>query len=184
MPHDNQARMKRGNQMFDALKKETDRGKACVGDAMLDELLKELFAARFVNDLKIVNEALGDGQPLGNHGVRLKVAYLLGWIGPDTYQNCKIIHKVRNKMAHLMDIDSFDHPTIAALLDKMPAQKSLLLTGKKGLQQVNIKRREDRFTIAIVSAMLQIWQFIADSKHAESPKDLILLPMPRPHVTE
>jgi DNA-binding MltR family transcriptional regulator len=176
--------MKRGNQMFDALKKETDRGKACVGDAMLDELFKELFAARFVDDVQTINETLGDGQPLGNHGVRLKVAYLLGWVGPDTYQNCKIIHKVRNKMAHLIDIDSFDHPTIATMLDKMPAQKSLLITGKKGLQRINLKRREDRFNVAIVSAMLQIWQFIADSEHAKSPKDLVLLPMPHPHAPD
>jgi hypothetical protein len=34
--------MKRGNQMFEALRKETDRSKACVGDAMLDEVFKEL----------------------------------------------------------------------------------------------------------------------------------------------
>jgi DNA-binding MltR family transcriptional regulator len=184
MPDDSKARMKRGNQMFDALKKETDRGKACVGDAMLDELFKELFAARFVDDLKTVNEALGDGQPLGNHGVRLKVAYLLGWIGPDTYRNCKIIHKVRNKMAHVMDIDSFDHASIADLLDKMPAQKSLIITGKKGLQRINLRRREDRFIVAIISAMLQIWQFISDSEHAECGEDLVLIPMPHPNVTD
>ena len=29
------------------------------------------------------------GQLLGNHGGRLKLAYLLGWIGPETYSECR-----------------------------------------------------------------------------------------------
>jgi hypothetical protein len=87
-------------------------------------------------------------------------------------------------MAHVMDIDSFDHDAVAGLLDTMPGQKSLLVTGEKGFQRVNLRRREDQFLVAIVSAMLQIWQFIAESKHAESPKDMVLIPRPHPDVSD
>jgi hypothetical protein len=63
--------MLRGNQMFNAMTRETDRGKACVGDAMLDELFKELFERRFVDDQKRIGEMLGGGQPLASYNVRL-----------------------------------------------------------------------------------------------------------------
>ena len=71
--------------MADALKAETDRGKACVGDALLDEVVKDLFRIGFIDSRKDAEEMLGEGQPLGSHGARLKLSYLLGWIGPETY---------------------------------------------------------------------------------------------------
>jgi hypothetical protein len=60
-----EARLNRGNLMLDAMKKETDRGKACVGDAMLDELFDELFRSRFIEHPAVVEEALGGGSRSG-----------------------------------------------------------------------------------------------------------------------
>jgi DNA-binding MltR family transcriptional regulator len=174
-----EARMHRGNKMLDALKKETDRGKACVGDAMLDELFEELFSARFVDDEKVVEQALGGGQPLGSHGVRLKVAYLLGWIGPDTYDACRTIHKVRNTMAHSIEIDTFEDVAVRDFIDAAKPPQSLLINTKDGLQRVNLTSRADKFLITVMSAMMQLWQLIDESSHATPAKDLKLLPTPR-----
>ncbi len=177
---DVEVRMNRANQMLQALKTETDRGKACIGDAMLDELFKDLFKSRFVDDQRVVEEALGGGQPLGNHSVRVKVAYLLGWIGPDTYHACRTIHRVRNAMAHSIEVDSFDDAAVRDLIDSTSAPKTVFITGKDGFQKINLKRREDKFTITVVSAMMQAWQLIDESAHATPAADLVLIPMPKP----
>lgn len=177
---DLELRMNRSNKMLQALRSEADRGKACVGDAMLDELLKDLFKARFVDDQKVSEEALGGGQPLGSHGVRVKVAYLLGWIGPDMYHACRTIHRVRNTMAHSIEVDSFDDPAVRDLIDSTSAHKSVFITGEDGPQKINLTRREDRFTITVISAMMQVWQLIDESTHATPAEDLVLLPLPKP----
>jgi DNA-binding MltR family transcriptional regulator len=171
-----ETRMNRANQMLEALKGNTDRGKACVGDAMLDEMFKELFRARFIDDQKAVEEALGGGQPLGNHGVRVKVAYLLSWIGPDTYHACRTIHRVRNAMAQSIEVNSFDDDTVR---DHRQHKRSKvgLHHWQGGLQKINLKRRGDKFTITLVSAMLQVYQLIGESEHATPAEDLVLVPM-------
>jgi DNA-binding MltR family transcriptional regulator len=154
-------RIKRGNQMLEAMKKETDRGKACVGDAMLDELFKELFEKRLVDDQQRINEMIGSGQPLANYGVRLKLAYLLGWIGPQTYATCHAIHKMRNAIAHSMDVDSFSHPQVNAWFEKMSAPTQMLTHQDGRPVRVNIARLEDRFLVALTT--------IVYSGHHERP---------------
>ena len=69
-----QARMDRGNEMFKALEKESDRGKACLADSLLGEPMKEPFAERLMK-AKESTEILADGQALGNHVLRWKLAY-------------------------------------------------------------------------------------------------------------
>src|SRR5437660_472066 len=115
--NDADARVALGNKMFAALETETDRGRACVGDAVLDEVLEDLFRKRLIDHPADVEEILSGSQPLGNHGVRLKLAFLLGWIGPETYADCRTIHKIRNRMAHELTVDSFEHARVLDLLD-------------------------------------------------------------------
>lgn len=120
-------RVERGNQLLESLKTETDRGRASVGDALLDEILKDLFRARLVGSESQVEELLRDGQILGTHGGRLKVAFHLGWIRPDTHIECRTIHKIRNKMAHELDVDSFDHGAVRDLLDGLKSTRHLVV---------------------------------------------------------
>jgi len=181
MPDDSkmEARMDRGNQMFDALHKETDRGKACVGDAMLDELFKELVAARFIDDKKLVREMTGEGQPLGSHGARLKVAHLLGWIGPQTYHDCRTIHRVRNKMAHSLDVADFTHVQIRDLIDNLEAPKHVHISENDVSKRLNLKRHQDKFLFAVISVVLQMWRFIEESERPSQAIDTFPVPQPK-----
>jgi DNA-binding MltR family transcriptional regulator len=174
------ARMERGNQLADALKAETDRGRACVGDALLDELLKELFRARLAGSKSEVDDVLGEGQLLGNHGGRLKLAYLLGWIGPETYAECRAIHKIRNRMAHKLDVASFDHLAVRDLLDGLKSPRHLTIRNREGIKRVNLKRREDKFLVAVQMSVLRLWWFIDHAEKREPGDDPPINRLPEP----
>jgi hypothetical protein len=174
------ARLNRANQLASALKAETDRGRACVGDALLDELFKELFRKRLAGKKREVDEVLSDGQLPGTHGGRLKLAHLLGWIGPETCAECRAIHKIRNRMAHSLDADSFDHSAVRDLVDgfKSPRQLTIRIAGET--KRVNLKRREDRFLLAVQFCILRCWWFIDHSDHPDSAEDPPINRLPKP----
>jgi DNA-binding MltR family transcriptional regulator len=175
-----QARMERGNQLFSSLKQETDRGRACVGDAIIDEVFKELFRKRLIDDPTEFKEQFSEGRPLGNHGARLRLAFLMGWIGPDTYADCKIIHRVRNKMAHSLDIDRFDHPDVRDVIDNLRSIKDIKILSGETLRILNLSRRQDKITFAVSCILLRCWQLIDESVHADSGVDGSIEPLPAP----
>ena len=153
-----QARADRANKMTCALQAETDRGRACIGDALIDEVLKQLFLGRFISD-RAAEELLSLNQPLGNHGARLKLAYVLGWIGPKTFRECNNVHKVRNAMAHDLDVDSFDHQKVKPLIDKFVSLPDLL--------PARLALRRDKFLVAVQFCIMQIWAAL--DKSTQSP---------------
>jgi len=67
------------------LNKESDRGAVLVGVAYLDELLTRLFRKKMLLSKKLSEELLEGFGPLSGLSARTKVAYALGWIGPETY---------------------------------------------------------------------------------------------------
>lgn len=164
--------------MLDALKAETNRGQACVADALLDELMKELFTARFVDDQDSVEEILAFGRTLGSHGARLKVAYLLGWIGQDTYQDCQRIHKIRNRMAHDLDVGSFDHDKVRDLCDGMRVLEDIRVLVDGEEKRLKLTVREDRFLTSVVMTVQRIWCSISDSKQASAGIDPPMVRLP------
>ena len=177
---DQTARLDRANQLADALKAETDRGRACVGDALLDELFKELFRKRLAGKKREVDEILVDGQLLGTHGGRLKLAYLLGWIGPETYAECRAIHKIRNRMAHSLDANSFDHSAVRDLVDGFRSARNLTIRIGGEAKRANLKRREDKFLVAVQLCILRCWWFIDHSDSAEPTEDPPINRLPKP----
>ena len=150
-----QARIDRGNKVLAALETETDRGRACVGDAIIDDFLKELFSRRLLDGENVFSELFEVNQPLGAHGARIKLAYILGWIGPKTYHDSQSIHKIRNRMAHNLDIDSFDHEVLRGLVD-----------GFEFLADMNVRLglRRDKFLWAVNCAIIQLWRLLDESK--------------------
>jgi DNA-binding MltR family transcriptional regulator len=73
------------NAMTVELNKESDRGAVLVGVAYLDELLTRLFRKKMLLSKKLSEELLEGFGPLSGLSARTKVAYALGWIGPETY---------------------------------------------------------------------------------------------------
>ena len=68
---------------------------------------------------KYVDDLLSVNRTLGSFSDKLKIAYALGWIGKETYEDCRAIHGIRNEMAHNLNVDSFDHHKVKVKLDAL-----------------------------------------------------------------
>jgi DNA-binding MltR family transcriptional regulator len=150
--------MERGNKMLQSLQNETPRGQACVGDALLDEALKEMFEKRLIAS-KQSKELLNYTQPLGSHGARLRMAYAVGWLGPLTYKTIDLIHKTRNRMAHDLDAEKFDDPQVRDLVDSIDTVEFL----PSDLSGVKFPILKDKFMIAVQYSLMQLWALMDES---------------------
>lgn len=151
-----------------ALKKETDRGKACVADAVIDALLEELFS----KGLLPLN---GKSNSRLNHAARLSLAKRLGWIGEKTYQACKDVNDIRNKMAHRINPDSFDHGDVASLVDGLPLSKPL---------DKFARNRGDRFTYCFLFILSNLWMALERCSNPKPGFDTDLFAMGVPASIE
>lgn len=97
------------------LQKETDRGASLIGAAFIDNVLESMFRAYFADDRKIVDELLNSNDLIGNLAVKGKLAYCLGLIGKENYEDINVIRKIRNEFAHLDKPVSFDMPEVKEL---------------------------------------------------------------------
>jgi DNA-binding MltR family transcriptional regulator len=98
--------------MLGRLQTESDRGAALIAAAWVDDSLTEYVRSRFVEDGKAVKELLTGDVPLGTFSSRIKLAYCLGWIGPDVRADLNLIRSVRNEFAHSRGELSFSVPAI------------------------------------------------------------------------
>ncbi len=82
------------------LQRETDRGLALVGAALLDEKLTQTLRSFFCEE-KSAESLLDDGDaPLGTFSSRTELCFALGLIDEFEYQEINLIRKVRNEFAH------------------------------------------------------------------------------------
>ena len=168
--------MHRGNQMLAVLEKESDRGKACVADALIDELVKELFYQSIAGPEV---PAFSDGQALGNHGSRLK--RLRAWLDrPTTRDEAQRIHRVRNKMAHRLEVDSFDHRDVRDLIDGMTTLSQATIEAHGQLTRVNMPRRADKFLWAVMWVVQSLWWHVDRSEQPDATGDPAMIRLPHP----
>jgi DNA-binding MltR family transcriptional regulator len=82
---------------------ESDRATAILVGAFLDEKLRELITTFLVEDKKVIKELLDPNMayaPISSFASRIKVAYCLGLIGKDEYNDFQTFRKIRNAFAH------------------------------------------------------------------------------------
>lgn len=89
---------------------ESDRAAAVLGEAFVDEALKELLVQFLVDDSEFLDDFIGIHGPIGPFVVRAKLAYALGLIRKSTYRVLKVIADVRNEFGHRLHGISFDDP--------------------------------------------------------------------------
>jgi mannitol operon repressor len=88
------------SEFLSEFQKETDRGAALVGAALLDSRIERILLSHFADE-KIAHELLSGGNaPLGSCSARLKLAYALGLITDIEFKECDTIRKIRNEFAH------------------------------------------------------------------------------------
>jgi len=113
------------NVFMKQLMEESDRGAALVGLAYLDELLKRLCEAKMLGDNAVRKRLLKYPGPLSTASARTDVAYILGWIGPETYRDFVTLRGIRNKFAHAHAPVTFSDPAIEALGRELHVSKAL-----------------------------------------------------------
>src|ERR1019366_6243223 len=84
----------------DLLVSESDRGCILVGAALLDEELAGLFRAILIPELS--REMLKVDRPLGSFSARSQMAYALGLIHKQDFDDLDIVRKIRNDTAHFV----------------------------------------------------------------------------------
>jgi DNA-binding MltR family transcriptional regulator len=103
---------KQWKKLVDLLVAENARGCALVAGALLDERLLELIQARMVPRATAnkFDSFFGGYGPLATFAARTHLAYLLGFIADNVYQDLCVIRDVRNRFAHSAeDIDFNDN---------------------------------------------------------------------------
>ena len=101
------------------LEKETDRGAALVAAAFIDDVLKSMLIAKFVDRPKNVKQFLEYPRPLSTFSSRIELAYLLGLIGPKMYKGLKQIQKIRNDFAHSHKSLSFEDVKVSKKCEEL-----------------------------------------------------------------
>ena len=89
-----------------------ERGMAISGVAKLDDCLKQLLRAFFINNEKACDALLDEPGPVSTFGARIELAFVLGLISGNERNTFNLIRKIRNDFSHGSDERSFQTPPI------------------------------------------------------------------------
>jgi len=84
---------------------------------------------------------------LGSLARKLDMARALEVLNADTCKEAVLIARIRNRFAHKIEVDSFDHPEVAELIDSLQSGRGVTVTkdGVSGPLDAGWTRK-DRFT--------------------------------------
>jgi hypothetical protein len=100
------------DQLFDDVKKESDRGAVLLCAAWLDDALALLLRNRLVDDNATVDKVFGFDQALGTFSSRITMAYCLGLIDERMRKDLDTIRGIRNDFGHVRKPLSFEDQSI------------------------------------------------------------------------
>jgi hypothetical protein len=86
---------------------------------IVERRVDNLFKIALRPDEKVHNELFRPSGALGNYGVKVQLAYLLGWIGEDIFKDLVTISKIRNRFAHHIEVKDFSDQKIEAWLNNL-----------------------------------------------------------------
>jgi hypothetical protein len=82
------------------LSRQTDRGLAIVGGAIVQGALKELILRTFTRVTGTIKNMFEPDGALAAFASQIRLAYALGLIDHATYNDLELVRKIRNKAAH------------------------------------------------------------------------------------
>ena len=106
------------------LKGHGQQGAAIIGVAYIEHALERLLSRMFVPMNKEDHKRLFDGSAggiLGNMNAKLRVAYVIGIFGDDTYENLKLLNTIRNVFAHSLHKLDFSAPELGKDVARLTA---------------------------------------------------------------
>lgn len=88
---------------------DNDREIVIVGCAYIEDLIKEILEATFIDDSKEAEALLSESKgPLSGLVPRARLLYLLGAIPKPVYKDIQTVGKIRNEFAHKVSASFFD----------------------------------------------------------------------------
>lgn len=99
------------------------RAAAVMWPAIIERRIDKLYETALRPDARVKNELLQPSGALANYAVKVRLAYLLGWIEEDIYKDLLLIAKIRNLFAHSLDVKDFDDQRISAWLRNMKSYR-------------------------------------------------------------
>jgi len=165
------------SKLFNELGETNDRVTAIVGQAFLDEHLRQLIATFLIDSETYINKLLNEkgGRPLGSFGARVIAAYCLGLISEDEYHDLRRIQRIRNELAHELDL-SFTDQSIKDECDKLklPKKSSFFLSER------HASKPRNQFTGAIILLGILLehrTSIIEEQGHRAVPDEIELEPI-------
>lgn len=107
--------------------------------------------------------------PLATEAARVKFAYALGWVGPETCCDLGTLRKIRNEFAHSATALSFEHPKIRQWCGGLKAPRH---AGHR-------LRSRDQFLSAALFQGLRLSQLIERSTEPTKAEDVAIMRFPR-----
>src|ERR1043166_1736400 len=99
-PPDAESEVEQLGLFLSVFNKESDRGAPLVAASMLDERLREILTAFFVES-KVSEDLLsGFDAPLGTFAARTAAAYAVGLLQENEFKEITLIRKIRNEFGH------------------------------------------------------------------------------------
>ncbi|KTD88157.1 hypothetical protein [Paenibacillus etheri] len=93
--------------------KETDRGAALIGAAMVESKLEYLLKETLVDNFSKAELFNGPNSPLGTFSSKIKLCHALGFITDKEAREANMIRKVRNEFAHNLEELSFSSQPVS-----------------------------------------------------------------------
>lgn len=141
---------------------ESDRGAVLVAASLLDDRLKRILQAFFL-DSKVSRDLLdGVNAPLGTFSARISAAFALGLIEKNEIDELNLVRKIRNEYGHKWKEVTFDDAPIADLCRSLP------WSGPKDIEEENKPRaRFDFAIIALLSDLLWREKLVSRERRTE-----------------
>ncbi|WP_428506918.1 MltR family transcriptional regulator [Roseateles sp.] len=146
-----EASLKYFGEFLAEFQKESDRGAALVGAALLDTRLERLLISHMLPG-KVTNDlVLGGNAPLGTFSSRINVCLSLGLITSAERHDINLVRSIRNEFAHREHGLTFEDERIAGLCSSLTSRRPPEMVADRGYPP------RQRFNDAVTFNALQLW---------------------------
>jgi DNA-binding MltR family transcriptional regulator len=155
---------------------------------LIDRRVDRLFNAALRPDKTVRNDLLQSSGPLGTYAVKIRLAYLLGWIGKDVFDDLSAIGKIRNRFAHAIEAKDFSDQKISTWLKGMASYSFIAKILAKAKKENKMESHVSNMAkVLILETALEVdhmgFRFcvdqmlhVLDKCHANMEKNLASLP--------
>jgi hypothetical protein len=136
--------------IFEELNRQTDRGAAIIGAALLDTLLEEALLMSFLRiSSRIRDDLFGSYKPLAPFAAKINVGFAIGLLTTHLHHDLMLVRQIRNKFAHHVEPLEFGNPDIGPLCQRLETKK---LSGVK----VPSNRNAFLVTVELIAAAIKL----------------------------